>query len=284
MMSCEDIIINEERSCFGIIDSHAHYFDRRFENEVEGGADAVIESRVFGKGIAAVINVGTNPENSIRCIEQAKKYKNMYAAVGVHPEDCQHLEGSVREELEKIRLLLDTPEKRAENKIVAIGEIGYDYYWQPVDRERQTAFFDGQLQMAREFSLPVIIHDREAHGDCFDRVMRHPETVGVFHSFSGSAEMAKELVKRGFYISFSGVLTFKNAARVRAVAESVPLERILIETDAPYLAPHPHRGELNHSGLMRYTAITLAEVKGITPDEAAEVTYNNACKLFLKKV
>ena len=280
MMSCEDIIINEERSCFGIIDSHAHYFDRRFENEVEGGADAVLESRVFGKGIAAVINVGTNPENSIRCIEQAKKYKNMYAAVGVHPEDCQHLEGSAREELEKIRLLLDTPEKRAENKIVAIGEIGYDYYWQPVDRERQTAFFDGQLQMAREFSLPVIIHDREAHGDCFDRVMRHPETVGVFHSFSGSAEMAKELVKRGFYISFSGVLTFKNARKAREVAEAIPHDRILIETDCPYLTPHPHRGKINDSSYMIYTASTLGEILGLGFEETVRLTADNAKRLF----
>ena len=280
MMSCEDIIINEERSCFGIIDSHAHYFDRRFENEVEGGADAVLESRVFGKGIAAVINVGTNPENSIRCIEQAKKYKNMYAAVGVHPEDCQHLEGSAREELEKIRLLLDTPEKRAENKIVAIGEIGYDYYWQPVDRERQTAFFDGQLQMARELSLPVIIHDREAHGDCFDRVMRHPETTGVFHSFSGSAEMAKELVKRGFYISFSGVLTFKNARKAREVAEAIPHDRILIETDCPYLTPHPHRGKINDSSYMIYTASTLGEILGLGFEETVRLTADNAKRLF----
>ena len=280
MMSCEDIIINEERSCFGIIDSHAHYFDRRFENEVEGGADAVLESRVFGKGIAAVINVGTNPENSIRCIEQAKKYKNMYAAVGVHPEDCQHLEGSAREELGKIRLLLDSPEKRAENKIVAIGEIGYDYYWQPVDRERQTAFFDGQLQMAREFSLPVIIHDREAHGDCFDRVMRHPETVGVFHSFSGSAEMAKELVKRGFYISFSGVLTFKNARKAREVAEAIPHDRILIETDCPYLTPHPHRGKINDSSYMIYTASTLGEILGLGFEETVRLTADNAKRLF----
>ena len=280
MMSCEDIITNEERSCFGIIDSHAHYFDRRFETEVEGGAEAVLESRVFGKGIAAVINVGTNPENSIRCIEQAKKYKNMYAAVGVHPEDCQHLEGSVEEELGKIRLLLDTPEKRAENKIVAIGEIGYDYYWQPVDRERQTEFFEGQLRMAKEFSLPIIIHDREAHGDCFDTVMRHSEITGVFHSFSGSAEMAKELVKRGFYISFSGVLTFKNARKAREVAEVVPHDRILIETDCPYLAPHPHRGKINDSSYTVYTASTLSEILGLSFEDTVRLTADNAKRLF----
>ena len=134
--------------------------------------------------------------------------------------------------------------------------------------------------MAERYDLPVIIHDRDAHGPCFDMALKFPKVKGVFHSFSGSAEMARELVKRGWYISFSGVLTFKNAERVRAVAESVPIERILIETDAPYLAPHPHRGQLNHSGLMEFTARTLAEVKGITPDEAAEITYNNASELF----
>ena len=208
-------MIEAEYSCRGIIDSHAHYFDRRFDAEVEGGADAILQNEVFGKGISAVINVGTNPENSIRCIEQAKRYEKMYAAVGIHPEDCQHLEGSAREELDKIRQLLDTPEKRAKNKIVAIGEIGYDYYWQPVDKARQTEFFEGQLKMAREFSLPIIIHDREAHGDCFETVLKYPDVIGVFHSFSGSAEMARELTKRGFYISFSGVLTLKTQERSR---------------------------------------------------------------------
>ena len=270
----------EERSCDGIIDSHAHYFDRRFENEVEGGARYLLENQVFNKGIAAVINVGTNPENSLACIEQARLYERMYAAVGVHPEDCQHLEGSVEEELLKIRRLLDTPERRAENKIVAVGEIGYDYYWQPVDKARQTAFFEGQLELAREVSLPVIIHDRDAHGDCFDTVLRHPETVGVFHSYSGSAEMARELVKRGFYISFSGVLTFKNARRVREVAMTVPDDRILIETDCPYLAPEPNRGKINSSAYMCYTASVLADIKGISYERAVEITANNARTLF----
>ena len=279
-MSQEDIVLDENFSCRGIIDSHAHYFDRRFEAEVDGGADSVLRDEVFGKGISAGINVGTNPENSIRCIEQAKRYEKMYAAVGIHPEDCQHLDGSAAEELAKIRTLLDTPKKRAENKIVAIGEIGYDYYWQPVDKARQTEFFECQLEMAREFSLPVIIHDREAHGDCFDTVMRHPETVGVFHSYSGSAEMAKELVKKGFYISFSGVLTFKNARKAREVAAVVPRDRILIETDCPYLAPHPLRGHINNSSYMVYTAKTLSDILGLGFDDVVNLTANNAKRLF----
>ena len=273
-------MIEAEYSCRGIIDSHAHYFDRRFENEYEGGAHALLTNEVFPKGISAVINVGTNPENSIRCIEQAKKYENMYAAVGIHPEDCQHLSGTVDEELLKIRELLDTPEKRAENKIVAIGEIGFDYYWQPVDKERQRAFFEAQLRLAEEFSMPVIIHDREAHGDCFETVLKYPNVVGVFHSYSGSAEMARELVKRGWYISFSGVITFKNARRVREVASTVPKDRVLLETDCPYLAPEPHRGRLNSSAYLCHTATALADCFGLSYEEVVSKTAVNTKKLF----
>jgi TatD DNase family protein len=134
--------------------------------------------------------------------------------------------------------------------------------------------------MAEKYALPVIIHDREAHGDCFDAVCRHPKVTGVFHSYSGSAEMAKDLVRRGLYISFSGVVTFKNAPKVREAVAAVPLDRILIETDAPYLAPVPHRGQMNHSGLMRYTAAAVAEVKGITVDEVIRITAENAQRLF----
>ena len=141
-------------------------------------------------------------------------------------------------------------------------------------------YFEKQLSLARELGLPVVIHDREAHGDCFDTVCRYPDVKGVFHSYSGSAEMAKELVKRGWYISFSGVLTFKNAAKVKEVAAVLPKDRVLIETDCPYLAPHPHRGEINHSGLMRFTLETLAEIWGETPEKTAEITAKNAFDLF----
>ena len=165
-------------------------------------------------------------------------------------------------------------------KIVAIGEIGLDYHYEGFDKARQAEFFDAQMHLAKKLGMPVIIHDREAHGDCFETVLRHPDVRGVFHSYSGSAEMAAELVRRGWYISFSGVLTFKNASRIKEVAASIPCERILIETDAPYLAPHPHRGKTNHSGLMIYTAQTLAEIKGMSLDEIAELTYNNASELF----
>jgi TatD DNase family protein len=136
------------------------------------------------------------------------------------------------------------------------------------------------MRLASELSMPVIIHDREAHGDCFDMILKYPEVKGVFHSYSGSAEMAAELVKRGWYISFSGVLTFKNARKAVEVAESLPTHRILIETDTPYLAPHPFRGQINHSGLVRYTAEKLAEIKEMSIDDIADITFDNASRLF----
>ncbi len=263
-------------SPYGLFDSHAHYFDRRFEGQV----DDLLTNGIFGGCVSGVINVGTDPENAILCIDQAKRYAGMYAAVGIHPEDCKALTGSVEEEVGRIRTLLDTPEKRKENKIVALGEIGLDYHWEPIERELQQTYFEAQLALASELELPVIIHDREAHGDCFDTVLKYPSVRGVFHSYSGSAEMAKELTRRGWYISFSGVVTFKNARKVREVAAMIPADRILIETDAPYLAPEPFRGRLNHSGLMVYTAKALSEILGKTAQEIADLTSENAMRLF----
>ena len=272
----------QNRPCAGIIDSHAHYFDKRFEGEYEGGADRLLREVVFPSGIEAIINVGTDPENSRRCVEQAVKYERMYAAVGIHPQDCQGLACDVKTEVAKIRTLLDTEEKRKKNKIVAVGEIGFDYYWQPVDKELQKAYFEAQLDLAEEFGLPVIIHDREAHGDCLEAVFVHPNVRGVFHSYSGSAESAKELIKRGWYISFSGVVTFKNAARLAEIVPTIPSDRLLTETDCPYLTPHPHRGERNDSSYLTYTIEKLASLRGATPDEIAALTLKNAATLFSK--
>ena len=266
----------------GIFDSHAHYFDRRFEAEV-GGADAIL-STIMPDPVAHIVNVGTNPENSAEAVKQAARYAGMFAAVGIHPEDC-HCLSDEQLAMDRLRALLGTRESRLRDKIVAIGEIGLDYHYEnygeiPLDREKEMRFFEAQLDLAEETDLPVIIHDREAHGDCFEAVLRHPNVRGVFHSYSGSAEMAHELVRRGWYISFSGPLTYKNAARVRAVAETVPFDRILVETDAPYLAPHPLRGQLNHSGLLVYTLSVLAEIKGCSPELAAQKTSENAKRLF----
>ena len=260
-----------------LFDSHAHYFDEWFGDE----ADKILTEEVFGGRIGKVINVGTNNQNNVICLSQAKKYDGMYVALGIHPEDCQYTQGTPEEEVAELeRLILCERERGDASKVVAIGEIGFDFHLESVDRAKQARYFELQMQLAEKLSMPVVIHDREAHGPCFDMALAYRSVKGVFHSFSGSAEMARELVKRGWYISFSGVLTFKNAERVREVAASVPLDRILIETDAPYLAPHPYRGKRNHSGLLEYTAATLAEVKGITPDEAARVTYENAERLF----
>lgn len=269
-------IVKESWNTEGLFDSHAHYFDSRFE----GQADDLLENGIFGRGVLGVINVATDPDNALPCIEQASRHKGMYAAVGIHPCDCKALRGDVNAEVDRIRVLLDTEEKRCQNKIVALGEIGLDYYWEPIEEGLQKQYFEAQLCLAEELGLPVIIHDREAHGDCFETVLRHPKVTGVFHSFSGSAEMAKELCRRGWYISFSGVLTFKNGRKAREVAAIVPTDRMLVETDAPYLAPDPFRGRINHSGLMAYTVGALAEIKGLSYVETVRITAENAKTVF----
>ena len=257
-----------------LFDSHAHYIDDRF-NELPGGVDGLLTS-LFSGEVSNIINVGTNVADFAPTLELTARYAGMYAALGIHPEDVQK-----SPDLDADLAVLDgLLAERERHKIVALGEIGFDYYWQPVDKELQSRGFEAQMKMAQKHGVPVVIHDREAHGDSFDMVCRFPKVQGVFHSYSGSAEMARELVKRGWYISFSGVATFKNAERVRAVAATVPLDRLLIETDAPYLAPHPHRGKLNHSGLMVHTAQTLADVFGMSYEEIAELTRANAKQLF----
>ena len=258
-------------------DSHAHYYDERFYGEENpDGADALL-SLLFERGLLGAINVSSSYPAALKVVEQAKKFDKMYAAVGVHPEDLVSDGINYIEQIEKIRSLA---ENREENKIVAIGEIGLDYYWRQDNKPEQQDCFERQLALAEELSLPVIVHDREAHGDCFETVLRYPNVKGVFHSYSGSAEMATELIKRGWYISFSGVVSFKNAVKIKEVAAIVPSDRILIETDAPYLAPHPFRGKINHSGRLFYTASALATERGIDVKAVSELTYNNAKALF----
>lgn len=255
-----------------VFDSHAHYFDEKYKT-LDGGAEAILNDACFRQSVCGIVNTGTNPDNSRICVESAAAYGFMYAAVGIHPEDSANL-GDPAEEVEKIKELAKSA------KVVAIGEIGLDYYWQPYDRERQLDFFERQLCLAKELDLPVVIHDREAHGDCFETVLKHPDVRGVFHSFSGSPEMARELTKRGWYISFGGTVTFKNAEKVRRVAGSVPEDRILTETDCPYMAPVPHRGEINRSDYIRLVVEMLAEVRGKTPDQMADICIANAERFF----
>ena len=255
-------------------DSHAHYNDERFDEEYPGGrAQVIADARAAG--VEAILNAGTDPASSAASVALAEQYPFFYASAGIHPGDSRRITD------EEIPVALDAIRRIAAHpKCVAIGEIGLDYHWDPDGKVRQSALFDAQLSMAEELRMPVIIHDRDAHGDCFDIVRAHPNVIGVFHSFSGSAEMARQLVQMGWYISFSGPITYKNAHKVREAAAAVPHDRILTETDAPYLPPVPHRGELNYSGYLPYTVRAIAEVSGITEEEAAERTFENAARLF----
>lgn len=257
-----------------LFDSHAHYYDGRYKREM--GDVRPLLRQLFDTDVAGIVNIGTDPENSRLAVEEAARWEGMFATVGIHPGDGQRID-DIDAALQKIEAMLPTAK---ENKIVALGEIGLDYHYEGTEKEKQQYFFEKQLKMAERYKMPVVIHDREAHGDCFDAVCKHPELSGVFHSYSGSAEMAKDLVRRGWYISFSGVVTFKNAPKVREAVAATPLDRILIETDAPYLAPVPYRGKINHSGLARYTAEAVAAAKGISTDELIRITRENAQHLF----
>lgn len=263
-----------------LFDTHAHYYSSKFD-ELEGGADGLLSSRDFQNCVGCVINIGANIETSLAVIDQAKKYDFMYCAVGIHPTDAQNICGEdVEGSIQKIEEMLKSPEQRSNSKIVAIGETGFDYYWQPVDRELQYRYFYSQMQLAQKYNLPVIIHDREAHGDTFDMICRFPGVKGVLHSCSMSDEMVRQLCERGWYISFSGTVTFKNAHKVKAACAAVPLDRLLSETDAPYLAPHPHRGQINNSLLMSNTVREMAEIHNTSYEEMLAITGDNARRFF----
>ena len=255
-------------------DSHAHYYDDRFAEECEESVDTLIDA-LLSDNISGIVNVGTSPETCRAAIEQAKRHEGMYTALGIHPSDTRFLSSPDEELAEIERMILDPS-----SKCVALGEIGLDYHYPETDKERQAYYFEEQMKMAARLGLPVVIHDREAHGDVMDVIRRHKDVRGILHSFSGSVEMAEELISLGYMISFSGTLTFKNARKPKEVAAAIPKDRILIETDAPYLAPHPNRGKLNHSGYLSFTNATLAEILGITEKECAELTTENAKRFF----
>ena len=256
-------------------DSHAHYYDERFDSESDICTDELISS-LLESSVSGIINIGTSPETSRLAIEGARRHTNMYTAIGIHPSDSQYLTVSMDDALCDIESLIRNPE----NKCVALGEIGLDYHYPDTDRDCQMRYFEAQMTLADTLGIPVSIHDREAHGDIMDVIRRFPSVRGVLHSFSGSAEMAKELVGRGYMISFSGTLTFTNAKRPREVAAVLPQRSVMIETDCPYLTPHPHRGRLNHSGYLEYTNRTLAEIFGISEEECAILTEENARSFF----
>lgn len=259
-------------------DSHAHYYDDRFSEEYEGSVDDLIDA-LLSNEVSHIINVGTSPTTSRLAIEQAKKFTRMHTSIGIHPSDAQYLSVDIDTAIADIESLI----RNKENKCLALGEIGLDYHYPDTDKELQMKYFDAQMTLAKELDLPVVIHDRDSHEDVIDMIKSHRGVRGVLHSFSGSAEMAKEIVRLGFMVSFSGTVSFKNARRPKEAAAVVPKDMILIETDAPYLAPHPKRGTLNHSGNLVYTNVALAEAIGISPEECAIITDENARRFFSLK-
>lgn len=257
-----------------LFDSHAHYWDDRFTRETENGVGELLDT-VFKGDIAGIVNVGTSPETTEKALSQARAYPQMYVAAGIHPTDGEAI-ADISAALSRIETLI----RENPDKIVAIGEIGLDYHFEPFDKEKQKELFRAQMRLAEKTGLPVIIHDRDAHGDTVDIVREFPRVYGVLHSYSGSPEMALDLVRRGYYISFSGTVSFKNARNVKEAASVLPHNKVLIETDCPYLAPHPFRGQLNHSGLLPYTCAALAEAWGLSAEETAAITWENTRTFF----
>ena len=259
-----------------MFDTHAHYNNPRYNEEYEGGVFAAIDM-VYANGVTHIVNIGWDIESSKLASEIALKYPDrMFAAAGMHPSDAQRVKDP-EAALAELEELIKNRERLA---IVALGEIGLDYHYEDTNKERQHDMFVRQYEIARKYGVPVIIHDREAHGDTIEIMREFCDVPCVLHSFSGSAEMAKEAVKLGAYISFSGTVSFKNAPKVREAAAVVPADRLLIETDCPFLAPHPHRGELNHSAMMVYTLEALACARNSTPEETERITTENALRFF----
>ena len=250
-----------------LFDTHAHYDDESFDADRDAVLTALPE-----QGVGLILNPGCGVESSRKAVRYAAAYPHVYAAVGIHPENCG---GCTAGDLDAIRALAQLP------KTVAIGEIGLDYYWaENPPRDFQQQVLRQQLALARELALPVIIHDREAHADTLAIVREFPGVTGVFHCFSGSPEMARELLTMGWYLGFDGPVTYKNARRTPEVAAVTPLDRMLIETDSPYMTPVPYRGRRNDSGYVHLVAEKLAEWKGVTPEEMARVTTENGKRLF----
>ena len=247
-----------------IFDAHAHYDDKWFDDD-----RSALLSSLPQHGVATIVNAAVDIATARTAIGYAEAYPYMYACAGIHPEN---LDGLAEDYLDQLTELLKHP------KVVALGEIGLDYHWD-IPKDRQHRVFEEQLQLARELDVPVVIHDREAHGDVMEYSRRyHPK--GLMHCFSGSVEMLKEVMKLGMSISLGGTVTFKNARVPVEVAAAVPLDRLLLETDAPYLSPVPFRGKRNDSRNIAYTAERIAEIRGMDAQELIDVTTENAKRLY----
>ena len=250
-----------------LFDTHAHMDDRAFDADREE-----LLAALPGAGLALVMNPGCSLASSYNAVKLANTYDYLYAAVGSHPDVADEVNEDV---LEQYRTLV-----RENPKVKAIGEIGLDYHYEDIPREIQLKAFRMQMELARELNLPAIVHEREAHDDGMKVVHEFPEVTGVFHCYSGSAEMARQLVELGWYIGFTGVLTFKNARKALEVAASIPLDRIVLETDCPYMSPEPFRGKRNDPGKLYRMAEKLAELRGLTVEEIHRITTENGKRLY----
>ena len=249
-----------------LFDTHAHLNDPAFDEDREE-----LMAGLRDKGIGYVMNAGCSLQSSKDIIAMVENYPWLYASVGSHPDSADEVNEDVIEEYRQLC---------RHEKVKAIGEIGLDYYYEDIPREIQKNAFRMQMALAQEVDLPVIIHEREAHDDGMRIVKEFPKVKGVFHCYSGSAEMARQLVNMGWYIGFTGVLTFKNARKAVETAASIPLDRIVLETDCPFMAPEPFRGKRNDPGYLPKMAEKLAEIRGISVEEAIAVTTENAKRLY----
>ena len=249
-----------------LFDSHAHLNDEAFDQD-----RAELLETFKDAGVGLVMNAGCSLVSSREGIALAEAYPWIYCSVGTHPDTADEVNEEV---LEVYRQMCKHP------KVKAIGEIGLDYYYETIHRDAQMRAFRIQMQLAEELDMPVIVHERDAHDDGMSIVKEFPNVKGVFHCYSGSAEMARQLVNMGWYIGFTGVLTFKNARKAVETAASIPLERILLETDCPYMAPEPYRGKRNHPGYLPRMAEKLAQIRGIPVEDVIRVTTENAKRLY----
>ena len=251
-----------------LFDTHAHMDDRAFDAD-----RAELLAALPEKGIQFLMNPGCSLESSRNAVALANTYGYIYAAVGSHPDVADEVSEEVLEEYRKLY--------QGNDKVKAIGEIGLDYHYEDIPRELQLRAFRMQMELARELDLPVIVHERDAHEDGM-RIVREefPTVKGVFHCYSGSAEMARQLTDLGWYIGFTGVLTFKNARKAIESVQAIPLDRIVLETDCPYMAPVPHRGKRNDPGYLGHMADKLAEIKGLSVDEIRRITVENGKRLY----
>ncbi len=250
-----------------LFDTHAHMDDRAFDADRE-----TLLTDLPDQGIGLLMNPGCSLASSRNASALSRRYDYLYAAVGSHPDAADEVDDGVLEEYRKLC--------RENPKIKAIGEIGLDYHYEDIPREIQRRAFRLQMELAKELGLPVIVHEREAHEDGMGIVSEFPEVTGVFHCYSGSAEMAKQLIARGWYIGFTGVLTFKNARKAVEVAEAIPLDRIVLETDCPYMSPEPFRGRRNDPGKLYRMAERLAQIRGMSVEDIHRITMENGKRLY----